>query len=402
MTRARRAISAILLTVTTGAFAMVDTAQAAAPSTFSPATVPLTYTVQAGDYLSGIASRMGVKMAALLETNKLTATSLILPGMKLIVPAGGVIPAPKAAAVPASAPAAAPVPAAATTYTVRSGDSLSGIAGRMGVKLSALLSANSMTISSVIHPGAQMIVPAGGVLPSAGTPAVTPVASPVVTATSGSTVQYVVRSGDYLSGIAPALGVRLADLLNANKLTMTSFIYPGMKLTVPAGGKLPAAAPTPTVTPVVTPSAAPVATPAAAPATPLSGGGSTPDSRIATVVAFAKAQLGDPYKAYSAGPDTWDCSGLTMLAYAQIGMSLPHYSGSQMKMGLAVDRTTQPIVAGDLIFLETSVGSGIVGHVGMAISGTQWIHSPRTGDVVRIGNIPTTRVIAIQRLLPAS
>jgi len=254
-----------------------------------------------------------------------------------------------------------------------------------------------MTISSVIHPGAQMIVPSGGILPSAGTPAVTPVASPVVTATSGTTVQYVVRSGDYLSGIAPALGVRLADLLNANKLTMTSSIHPGMKLTVPAGGKLPAAAATPTVTPVVTPSATP-----ATPATPLSSGGTTPDSRIATVVAFAKAQLGDPYKAFSAGPDTWDCSGLTMLAYAQIGMSLPHYSGSQMKMGLAVDRTTQPIVAGDLIFLETSVGSGIVGHVGMAISGTQWIHSPRTGDVVRIVNIPTTRVIAIQRLLPAT
>ena len=337
---------------------------------------------------------MGVKLSALLEANKLTVTSLILPGMKLIVPAGGVVPAPKAAVAPSTAPAAA------TTYTVRSGDSLSGIAGRMGVKLSTLLSANKMTISSVIHPGAQLVVPAGGVLPSAGTPTVTPAASPVATPTPATSLQYVVRSGDYLSGIAPALGVRIADLLTVNKLSLTSLIYPGMKLTVPAGGKLPASAPAPepAATPVVTPPAGPTATPT----TPPSSGGTTPDSRIATVVAFAKAQLGDPYKMFTAGPDTWDCSGLTMVAYAQIGLSLPHYSGSQMKMGLAVDRTTQPILAGDLIFLETSVGSGVVGHVGMAISGTQWISAPRTGDVVRIGNIPTTRVIAIQRLLPAT
>ena len=391
MSRTRRAISAIILTATTGAFAMVDAAQAGAPTTFSPAAAPLTYTVQAGDYLSGIASRMGVKMSALLETNKITVTSLILPGMKLIVPAGGVVPAPKAAPTPSTAPAA---PAAIVTYTVRSGDSLSGIAGRMGVKLSTLLAANTMTVASVIHPGAQLVVQAGGVLPSAGTPSAAPVASPGATAASTATVQYVVRPGDYLSGIAPALGVRIADLLTVNKLTLTSLIYPGMKLAVPAGGTLPA----PASTPAVTPAAARSVTPVVAP----TSGATTPDSRIATVVAFAKAQLGDPYKAFSAGPDTWDCSGLTMAAYAEIGISLQHYSGSQMKVGVAVDRTTQPIVAGDLIYLETSVGSGIVGHVGMAISGTQWIHSPRTGDVVRIGTIPTTRVIAIQRLLPAT
>jgi len=388
MTRANRAIAAFLLTVTTGAFAMVDTAQAGASTTSSPALAPLTYTVQAGDYLSGIAIRMGIKMSALLEANKLTVTSLIYPGMKLIVPAGGVVPAPKATVARAAEPAAA----AASRYTVRSGDSLSGIAGRMGVKLSALLAVNKLTVASVIHPGAQLVVPDGGVLPSAGTPVGTPAASPSGAAASGTTVQYVVRSGDYLTGIAPALGVRVADLLSVNRLTMTSLIYPGMSLTVPAGGRLPAVAPA--VTPVVTSVVTPAATPA--------GGATTPDSRIATVIAFVQAQLGEPYKAFAAGPDSWDCSGLTMAAYGEIGISLPHYSGTQMTKGLAVDRATQPIVAGDLIFLETSVGSGIVGHVGIAISSTQWIHSPRTGDVVRMGNIPTTRVIAIRRLLPAT
>ena len=389
----------MLLTVTTGAFAMVDIAQAASPMPFSPMpfspmpsspVASTTYTVQAGDYLSGIATRMGVKLRTLLETNQLTVTSVIYPGMQLVVPAGGVVPAP-AAPVPAPAPATS-APAAA--YTVVSGDSLSGIAGRMGVKLSALLTTNKLTVASVIHPGAQLAVPAGGALPAAVAP--TPTSAPAVTpaaATAG--LQYVVRSGDYLSGIAPAMGVRMADLLATNKLKLTSLIYPGMKLTVPAGGKLPAVPEAVATNAVVAPA---VAAPAVAP----TGGATNPDSRIATVIAFAQAQLGEPYKAFAAGPDSWDCSGLTMLAYAQIGISLQHYSGSQMTKGVAVDRATQPIVAGDLIFLETSVGSGIVGHVGLAISGTQWIHSPRTGDVVRVGNIPSTRVIGIRRLLPAT
>ncbi len=399
MTRANRAIAAILLTVTTGALAMVDTAQAGAPVTSSPA-APMTYTVQAGDYLIGISGRMGVKLSALLATNKLTVTSLIYPGMQLAVPAGGVVPAPKAAPAPTPSPAPAPAPApavaVAVAYTVRSGDSLSGIAGRMGVKVSALLTANNLTITSVIHPGAQMVVPVGGVLPSAPVaivaPAVasSPIPAPAPAATSGDALQYVVRSGDYLSGIAPALGVRIADLLSVNKLTLTSLIYPGMKLAVPAGGRLPAVTVAPTVPPTVAPVAAPTS------------GATTPDARIANVIAFVKAQLGEPYKAFAAGPDSWDCSGLTMAAYAEIGISLVHYSGSQFTTGVAVDRVTQPIVAGDLIFLESSVGSGIVSHVGIAISSTQWIHAPRTGDVVRIANIPTTRVIGIRRLLPAT
>ena len=400
MTRAHRAITAILLTVTSGALALVDTAQASSPSPAAPAVAPLTYTVEAGDYLFGIAARMGVKLSALLDTNRLTVTSWIYPGMQLAVPTGGVVPAPKA---PAAAPAT-PVPAAAPatqSYVVKSGDSLSGIAGRMGVKLSALLSANTLTVNSMIHPGTQLVVPAGGVVPAAVAP-VAPAAiqaQPTVAATSA--LEYVVRSGDYLSGIAPALGVRLADLLSINKLTLTSMIYPGMKLAVPAGGTIPAASvPTTNSAPTVSPAAvAPAAVTAAA--GPVSGP-TNPDPRIATVIAFAQAQLGEPYKFNSAGPDSWDCSGLTLAAYAEIGISLPHYSGSQIKYGTPVDRTTQPIVAGDLIFLETSVGSGIIGHVGIAISSTQWIHSPRTGDVVRIGSIPTTRVIGIRRLLPAT
>ena len=360
MTRLHRAIATAALTLAIGAVAVVDTAYAGPTAPANVAASPQVYVVQAGDYLSGIAERMGVKMSALLAANKLVVTSLIYPGMQLIVPEGGKVPG----------AAAAPAAAAAAVYTVKSGDSLSGIAARMKVKLSALLATNKLTATSVIHPGSTLVVPAGGSLPAAAAPAATPSAAPAATA------QYVVRSGDYLSGIAPALGVKLSALLAANKLTVNSLIYPGMLLNVPAGGKLPAVA-----------------------ATNAAAGTSTTDSRIAKVLAFAQAQLGEPYKFNAAGPDSWDCSGLTMAAYAEIGISLPHYSGAQVEYGTAVDRATQAIKAGDLIFLESSVGSGVINHVGIAINSTQWIQAPRSGDVVRVGSIPSTRVIAIRRLV---
>ena len=74
-----------------------------------------------------------------------------------------------------------------------------------------------------------------------------------------------------------------------------------------------------------------------------------------------------------------------------------HRSALQATFGTAVEPTA--IQAGDLVFLEASPGSGLIDHVGIAISPTQWIHAPRTGDVVRIGNIPMGRVAAVRRIV---
>lgn len=250
-------------------------------------------------------------------------------------------------------------------YTVQSGDYLSGISAKLGVRLADLLAVNKLTAGSLIYPGMHLTIPPGGHPPTA-TPAPAPApATPLV---------YVVRSGDYLSGIAASMGVRLAALLSLNQLTPGSMIYPGMRLKVPTGGTLPAPLPAST------------------------GSGGT-GGRVMAVLNFATAQLGEPYKFNAAGPDSWDCSGLTMAAFAQIGVSLPHYSGAQVTKGTAVDWTTSPIKPGDLVFLESSVGSGVINHVGIAVSATQWIQAPRTGDVVRQGNIPMFRVIAVRRIV---
>ena len=394
MLRLKHVVVAVGLTLTVGAADLVPVA-AASPRP-AAGTATSYYVVQAGDYLAGIASKLGVSLNSLLTTNKLTTTSLIVPGMKLQVPTGGKLPAGSPA--PAAASSSKP---AASTYVVAAGDSLYGIASKLKVKLSDLLTLNRLTTSSVIVPGMKLQVPAGAAAPATTTTTAAPAASPLV---------YVVRSGDSLYGIASKVKVSFSSLLSVNKLTATSIIYPGMRLTVPAGGVVPT--PTPSTTPATTSPATttPATTPTSAgsKATPATGPISLPSvptpsgvsPRVKAVLDFALAQIGDPYKFAAAGPDAWDCSGLTMAAYAEIGVSIPHYSGAQVNYGTVVDWTTAAIAPGDLVFLESSIGSGVISHVGIAISPTQWVQATRTGDYVRAGNIPMSRVVAVRRLVP--
>jgi cell wall-associated NlpC family hydrolase len=155
---------------------------------------------------------------------------------------------------------------------------------------------------------------------------------------------------------------------------------------------LPAATTVPATTPATTvPAPAPATTvPAPAPA-------ATP---IDTVVAFAKAQVGKPYQYFTAGPSTYDCSGLTLASYKQIGITLTHQSLAQSKQGRAVDWTVEPIKPGDLVFMYSSRNPNVISHVGIAISPTRWVHAPRPGDVVREGPLPpASRIVAVRRFV---
>ncbi|HAP75849.1 MAG TPA: hypothetical protein DCR14_07165, partial [Acidimicrobiaceae bacterium] len=238
---------------------------------------------------------------------------------------------------------------------------------------------------SVIHPGMKLQVPPGGVVPQA--PAAPAANSNQTPPASSQALTYTVVSGDSLIGIASRAKVSLNNLLTTNKLTVNSLIYPGMRLTIPAGGVVPSA-----------PQAAPA--PSAPSGGAVSGGGSSSTNpQIAAVLDFALAQQGKPYAFNTAGPNTYDCSGLTLAAYQQIGIRLPHYSGYQARYGVAVDWTASTIQPGDLVFLESYPGSGVINHVGIAINSTQYIHAPRSGDVVRVGNIPMHRVVSVRRLV---
>jgi cell wall-associated NlpC family hydrolase len=122
------------------------------------------------------------------------------------------------------------------------------------------------------------------------------------------------------------------------------------------------------------------------PVTGIGVGASTPEgSTVAPpnvhggVVGIAMHYLGIPYVWGGASPRGFDCSGLVMYVFAQIGVSLPHSSYAQAAMGTPVSMSQ--LEPGDLVFFTGA------SHVGIYIGGGQFIHAPHTGDVVKISSL---------------
>jgi cell wall-associated NlpC family hydrolase len=97
-------------------------------------------------------------------------------------------------------------------------------------------------------------------------------------------------------------------------------------------------------------------------------------------IAFARAQLGEPYVWGADGPDSWDCSGLTMGAWGAGGKYLPHYSVAQYQQSTPISASS--LRPGDLVFWGSSSSSSSIFHVALYIGGGQIIHAPRTGRPV--------------------
>ena len=98
-------------------------------------------------------------------------------------------------------------------------------------------------------------------------------------------------------------------------------------------------------------------------------------SKGAKALAYAKAQLGEPYVRNGDGPSSWDCSGLTMMAWGSVGVSLPHSSGQQFNRGQPVAKSD--LQSGDLVFFYSGIS-----HVGLYAGNGQVIHAPRPGKSV--------------------
>lgn len=184
----------------------------------------------------------------------------------------------------------------------------------------------------------------------------TPAQAAAPTAQAAKSVSTVtVRSGDTLIKLAAkhcGAGSKYRALASGNGIANPNRIYVGQHL------KLTCAKP-------ATPRAAVNKTPAAS-------------SRIRTVVAYALAQRGDPYRFGAAGPNAFDCSGLVVAAYARVGIHLPHQTGALISRGVKVSRAG--LRPGDLVFLSRS-------HVAIYIGGGKVVEAPHPGARVRVSTI---------------
>jgi cell wall-associated NlpC family hydrolase len=101
-----------------------------------------------------------------------------------------------------------------------------------------------------------------------------------------------------------------------------------------------------------------------------------PPGNVAAVIRYAYAQLGKPYRWGAAGPDAFDCSGLTMMAWAQAGVLLPHSSRAQFSVGRQVSRAE--LRPGDLIFRNSPIS-----HVALYVGNGMQVAATHTGSTVK-------------------
>ena len=130
-------------------------------------------------------------------------------------------------------------------------------------------------------------------------------------------------------------------------------------------------------------------------APPASSPAPTPPSNavsgnVGAVIRYAYAQLGKPYQWGATGPGAFDCSGLTMMAWAQAGVSLPHSSRAQIGIGRQVTRSElQP---GDLIFRYSPIS-----HVSLYVGNGQQISATHTGSTVKLQSAFQGEIVGYSR-----
>lgn len=182
-----------------------------------------TYTVKSGDTLGSIAVKHNMSLSSLLSKNNISASKIIFPGNKLKVSGSG-------SSNESKSPKKVTSSSSTSSYTVKSGDTLGGIAAKHDMSLSELLKINDISASKPIYPGSKIKV-SGGSSTSKSTTQSKPKAK---------TSTYTVKSGDTLGGIAIKNDMSLKSLLNLNpSLSTSSPLHIGDKIKVSGSSVAP-------------------------------------------------------------------------------------------------------------------------------------------------------------------
>jgi peptidoglycan DL-endopeptidase CwlO len=191
--------------------------------------------------------------------------------------------------------------------------------------------------------------------------------------------------GQLVALVAQANAARQKVEEAAIKASLASEDQPSPTTTIGRTASVAPLSTSPAPSPAITaPRAAPTTTDVSPPTTdspaPISGGSPAPGADLA--INYARAQLGKPYQWGGAGPNSFDCSGLTMMAWAQAGVYFPHLAQAQYDMTARVSIAN--LLPGDLVFYGTPSN---VYHVGLYIGSGDMIDAPATGQVVSIQSI---------------
>ncbi len=206
---------------------IVPSEETALPLDLKPSDLAI-YKVVRGDTLWGIARKNGVTLANLLNANpNLDKSGRLSIGQEIMIP--GLV---GSAPVSLASETVQNIPSPdGNSYTVEKGDTLSRIARNLNVRLSELLKANGMSMSSIIRPGQVLVVPGGGDQPSESLQA--PEKSPIVVPSGATT--HVVKKGENLSRISSIYGISVAQIMEWNGLSNPSLIRAGQPLVVSQG-----------------------------------------------------------------------------------------------------------------------------------------------------------------------
>ncbi|WP_391121040.1 LysM peptidoglycan-binding domain-containing protein [Psychrobacillus sp. L3] len=290
-----------------------------------------TYTVKSGDSLSKIGSQYGVSSNTLMEWNNLSST-LIHIGQKLVV---------KGSTTLITNSTSNPSDSSNTsTYTVKSGDSLSKIGSQYGVSSNSLMEWNNLS-STLIHIGQKLVVKGSKTSTTN---------SASNSSNSSNTSTYTVKSGDSLSKIGSQFGISSKTIMELNNLSSTA-ISVGQKLIV-SGSTTSTSTPT-----------------------------STSSSVGNNIVSVAKQYLGAKYVFDGASPSGFDCSGFITYVYNKAGISTSRLSAAGFYN--ASTPISKPKI-GDLVFFSNTYKSGI-SHIGIYIGDNKMIAA--SGYFVQISDI---------------